>query len=73
MDKVPCDSLLNAKRKSKSNMHDPIYDKYILVDGGTEKGANPNIEHSLSNFQSGISGDCNFFISILLYCLNFLV
>lgn len=54
-------------------MYDPIYDKYILAYRVTERGANQNIEQSLSSFQSQISGDFKFFISLLLYCWNFLV
>lgn len=42
-------------------MYDKIYDKYIVAYTGTEKGVNQNIEPSLSNFRSGISGDFNFF------------
>ena len=59
---IPCDSLLNAERKSK-NIYDPTYDKFILTYCPTQiqKDINQNIKHSLSNLQSRISCNLQFF------------
>lgn len=70
VDKVPCDSLLNVKRKSKSNMYDPIYDRYILADihtKGLMKILNIHYPVSKVEFQGGFK----FFISILQYFFEF--